>query len=353
MIGEWYSRTLMYMFSLLDIPVTLKKIQALNMTNPDIYQGYDNQLPIEETQYYIHVTIDKKALLDAHKLLLSGMHALNDTHSIRWALSAVDLLWPKNDDTCQCYEKLVFCGYDAYMQNNNGSGERYTLWPGKYIDKMGREIEGESVCNPVSPLFTMIPNECQEFAKLKSHVLSNIERNYPDFTTVIAQHRRAILHERNMIDKEYRGNTKEFRIVGLAQRSSRRVWLNLAVVMEDCNTVFRHKKIVCIEVNVEVTKTPQEQFILHRSLDVLVGIHGAQLTQAVLLRAGSHVLELLPWIPVSMIPESLFTTRTNESLSPVLPDRTTFKAAGRHEQQDQHLWGLFFTTLTSITTDSV
>jgi hypothetical protein len=300
MIGEFYSRSLMYMHKLLSMaPViqqTFEQLKALHMSNSDMESLDDHQPPIEQTQYYVHITIANKGLLDAHKLLLSGMHRLNDTQSTRWAKSAVDLLLPDND-SCQCYQMLVFCGYDTYMQQHRNASERYTLWPSKYIDKSGDDIDGSSACNPVSPLFTALPNECQEFAKLKSYVLSNIEANFPSIEDAIAQHRRALLLRQNLVEENYNGDTKEWIIVGLAQRYLRRKWLNLANVTEACNVIFNNQNMLCIEVNVEGAKNPYEQFIIHRSLDALVGVHGAQLTQAVFLPAGSHVLELLPWIP--------------------------------------------------------
>jgi hypothetical protein len=298
MIGEFYSRSLMYMHRLVSmaplIQQNFEQLKSLNMSNSDMEPLFDHQPPIEQTQYYVHITIANKRLLDAHKLLLSGMHQLNGIQSTRWAKSAVDLLLPENDDGCQCFQKLVFCGYDTYMQQPN---ERYTLWPSKNIDESGDEIDGDSACNPVSPLFTMMPNECREFAKLKSHLLSNIEANYPNIDDAIAQHRRALLLSRNLIEENYNNDTKEWSIVGLAQRYSRRKWLNLANVTDACNIFFNSQNVLCIEINVEGAKSPYEQFIIHRSLDALVGVHGAQLTQAVLLPAGSHVLELLPWIP--------------------------------------------------------
>lgn len=346
MVGEFYSRTLMYMHRLFSVTPSLKKVyESMNMTMME-----KNQSPIERSQYYIHITIANKALLDAHKLLLSGMHHFNNTQS-KWAKSAVDLLWPENDSDCQCYQKLVFCGYGTYLQENGGS-EQYTLWPSKYIDETGDEIEGPSACNPVSPLFTLNPNECQEFAKLKSYVLSNIEANYPDIEKAIRQHRRSILMKLHQkIDKNYNGDTRDWSIVGLTQRYSRRVWLNLQNVTEACNAYFQNEKVVCIEVNVEGTHSPREQFLLHRSLDALVGVHGAQLTQAVFLQQHGHVLELLPWIPVSMIINVnnvaiLGWLFIDYCIFPLF--RITFKGDGQHEHQGQLHWELFFITLISI-----
>jgi hypothetical protein len=39
------------------------------------------------------------------------------------------------------------------------------------------------------------------------------------------------------------------------------------------------------------------QLLMHRSLDAIIGVHGAQLTQAVLLPPHGKILELLPWVP--------------------------------------------------------
>ena len=43
--------------------------------------------------------------------------------------------------------------------------------------------------------------------------------------------------------------------------------------------------------------TTNEHLILRRSIDIMIGVRGAQLTQATLLPLHAHVLGLLPWIP--------------------------------------------------------
>jgi hypothetical protein len=55
--------------------------------------------------------------------------------------------------------------------------------------------------------------------------------------------------------------------------------------------------VACIIVDVEEAESPEEQLIMHRSLHAFIGVHGAQLTQGVLLPTHGYVLELLPWIP--------------------------------------------------------
>ena len=97
------------------------------------------------------------------------------------------------------------------------------------------------------------------------------------------------------ITEGYRGGTKEFMVIGLTQRTYRRAWLNLPSILEECDAAS-FERAVCVEVNVEEAATPFAQLLLHRSLDVMIGVHGAQLTQAILLPDHAHVLELLPWI---------------------------------------------------------
>ena len=304
MIGEFYIRTLFGFYLLL--------ARVGNHT-------HEHSPPISETQYYVHLAYENKKLLDAHKLMLSGMHPLssqsNDIQSIRWAKSAVDIVQPEDDASCQCYSKLVFCGYDVRYTHQSPAGSNspesdsnatYSLWPSTHVDATNVRLKGSNLpCDPLSQRFNQNPYECVEFAKLKSHLLFNTEAHFPHINDTITEYRKQILLDRGLVSKSYIGDTKEWSIVGLAQRTSRRVWLNLSEVLDACHDHFLNgndtnkTQVVCIEVNVENTTTPHEQFLLHRSLDALIGVHGAQMAQALFLPPGSHVLELLPWIPVS------------------------------------------------------
>ena len=88
----------------------------------------------------------------------------------------------------------------------------------------------------------------------------------------------------------------EWKFIGLAHRKYRRVWLNIDAILDMCDTNFQRNKVLCIKVDVEEIYS-EEQLLIHRSIHAFIGIHGAQLTQGVLLQNHSHVLELLPWIP--------------------------------------------------------
>jgi len=102
----------------------------------------------------------------------------------------------------------------------------------------------------------------------------------------------------------------QWRIIGLSQRSDYRQWLNINEILAYCNTQFYEKRIVCVEVDVANLPTNftsvginqqlsevDEQFVLYRSINALIGIHGSQLTQGVLMPTGSITMELFQWFP--------------------------------------------------------
>ena len=70
----------------------------------------------------------------------------------------------------------------------------------------------------------------------------------------------------------------DWTIIGCTQRLKRRSWLNFENIIFLFNNHYHVHRIVCVEVNVEKTNNPLEQLVLHRSLDVLIGIHGAKVS---------------------------------------------------------------------------
>jgi hypothetical protein len=94
---------------------------------------------------------------------------------------------------------------------------------------------------------------------------------------------------------------EEWKIVGLTQRSGRRRWLNIRDAMLMCNNHFKKHKVLCMQVNVEESSyTPTVHIVVHGILDALIGIHGAQLTEAIWMKPYSLVVELLPYLPYSV-----------------------------------------------------
>ncbi len=62
-------------------------------------------------------------------------------------------------------------------------------------------------------------------------------------------------------------------VIRFTQRTYRRSWINLPSILEECDAAS-FERAICVEVNVEEAVTPFVQLLLHRSLDVMIGIHG-------------------------------------------------------------------------------
>ena len=358
MIGEFYSRTLLRLFKLMAGGAVTA---AAAKTREEI------------VQFYVHVAYRNKKLLDGHKLLLSGMQSSPDAPEAR---SLVDLFTEPAEDgggDCNCYETMVFCGYDTFthdadvlsedlepaaatkirdlsgsVTDDNGGGDddddddraesdqdddaegktsavegksfagvdptlKYTLWSAGKIGEIRRSGEQivQSECGRGDKTGSEM-NECTDWHDLRDFLASNFFKHYPTLEQDLVERRRQCLLDAGAIDEGYDGDTAEWTIVGLTQRSYRRAWLNLQVIIDKCNESF--EKTICVEVNVEKTESPLEQLVLHRSLDALAGVHGAQLTQAVLLPPNAHVLEMLPWVTDYIRGKWVQTTHTTTPL---------------------------------------
>lgn len=93
----------------------------------------------------------------------------------------------------------------------------------------------------------------------------------------------------------------DWKIVGFAQRTGRRKWLNMEANLRVCND-FRIKRIICVIVNVEDPEFhPTHHVVVHASLDALIGIHGAQMTDALWMKPGSTVVEMLTYLPPTVM----------------------------------------------------
>ena len=311
MIGEFYARTLLPLYRLMTLNYSLKNVSASSKTLKPWEQ---------DIQFYVHLSHGNQKLYDGHKLLLSGMLSREVIAEVK---SMVDLFVSDKtkessegteQDDCECFEKMVFCGYDAYIEDGekNTSGDdnihqdergkqltpdldvHYTLWSSSTtaddVDRKGYCGKGEIALDLYS---------CDEWAELRQFLSSNFLKHYSSLNADVIKFRKDALATLNLIDNSYNDDTQEWKVVGLAQRSYRRSWINLSDIMDECNSLnqnYAEMKVACIEVNVEKTLTPYDQLLLHQSVDVLIGVHGAQLTQAVLLPPHAHVLELLPWV---------------------------------------------------------
>ena len=356
MVGEFYSRSLLGLHQTMVMGVQQDDDQNDDDKSTDNDEAKSSSqslaLPWEQDiQFYIHIPLQGKEVLDGHKLFTAGMLANSNAGM---PMSFLDLFQPPEnvEDDCQCYRKMVFCGYDVYTHDeqvnsedidtmehydkkkeNGDKEEEDEMESNPGDDKVGSDEEDVEQANSNkktstdllavsdnSPSFnpslkytlwssgtvaehkkdTINCNrgeKCQGYANLRNLMSSNFVKHYPSLNDDIVKFRREALLAKSLISDDYSGDTKEWLVVGLTQRTFRRAWLNLPTVMKQCNTKLNDRGVIFIEVNVEDTSSPYEQLILHRSLDVMIGVHGAQLTQAVVLPPHAHVLEILPWVP--------------------------------------------------------
>lgn len=129
------------------------------------------------------------------------------------------------------------------------------------------------------------------FQKLRARLEQGVGRN-PVIKHEIKNYRLDLLQKMGVHDR-----FEDYKIVGLMQRKLRRKWLNIDDVLSKCNEHFRSDKIVCVEINLENEySNPMTQVIMHAVLDMLIGVHGAGLTEAMWMPNNALVVELLPWI---------------------------------------------------------
>jgi hypothetical protein len=237
-----------------------------------------------DIQIYVHfVDRRKERLLEGHKLFLGGLPN-NDIFD-----SLVSLM-PKSD-ACRCYKKLIFCGYKVENASTAISDPVANSDTSTNTDEDSIVITpGPSITNPKTTDLT----DDVVYGKLRTDLIGTYLMKEPDLDEKIAQYQKQILIQKGL---ELSNNASGWKIVGLTHRRYRRVWLNIDDVVSMCDEKFISYKIVCIKVDVEAADSVEEQLLMHRSLHAVIGVHGAQLTQGVLLKKDAYILELLPWVP--------------------------------------------------------
>ncbi|KAL7543703.1 hypothetical protein ACHAXR_012990 [Thalassiosira sp. AJA248-18] len=267
MMGEFYSRAILGLNRWMrDYPIR---------SNDDI-------------QMYMHsVDSRKQTLFEGHQLFLGGLPNNNKFDSF---LS----LMPRNDSSCRCYEKLIFCGYSSVLSDNSTSvdpdGNMTVFKPRSSISNPTTECAAWT-----DPKYLKNGN-CAAYRKLRRDLIKTYSDKDPTLDRKIRQYQRNILIQKGLISNST-SNVEGWKFIGLAHRKSRRRWLNIEQVIAMCDRKFTAYKIVCLTIDVEEADSPEQQLLMHRSLHAFIGVHGAQLTQGVLLPKHGFVLELLPWVP--------------------------------------------------------
>ncbi|EJK71288.1 hypothetical protein THAOC_07296 [Thalassiosira oceanica] len=295
MMGEFYSRTLLGLNQwILDYPIESR----------------------EQLQMYPHFVKFDRRMLVGHQMFLGGLPN-NDIYR-----SFNDFV---RDGRCQCFEKLIFCGYSTERhsqaqlfpkQNLTGDQANRML---DVIKPSGKIDNPKTQCGFATNRESLLNHNCVGYRRLRNSLHKVFNQKAPSLGEMIRATRREILLEKGAISSDNDGvDVFEWKIVGLAKRTvsdamptepvtkiascshrckTRRKWLNIDQVLSRCDEVFMRHRIVCTAVDVEKASRAETQLVMHRSLDAFIGIHGAQLTQGVLLPKRAYIVELLPWVP--------------------------------------------------------
>ena len=119
-------------------------------------------------------------------------------------------------------------GFRAASESN----VKYTLWSAGKLDKLSNLDTG--ACGRAAGS-KGIEYECRSWSELRNFLSSNFYKHYPTLERDLVTRRRELLLGKGAIDEGYRGDTKEFTVIGFTQRTYRRAWLNLPSILEDYN----------------------------------------------------------------------------------------------------------------------
>jgi len=237
----------------------------------------------QDIQMYIHTSARNSRLLDGHRLF---MGVLPQNGKVNNFLSLV-----QGKETCECYQTLAFCGYTrTASEATNIQSSNHTFDMAAAITYKGEK--SPDWCHDKAKNLDLT---CTTYDDFRQDLMARYAREDSLLQQKIRDYRRQTLSVAGLSPEEV-DDVDEWKIVGLTDRKSRRIWLNIEDSVRACDG-FRQQKVVCITVNVEKTASPEEQLLMHSSLDVFVGIHGSQLTQGIFLPRQGYILELLPWIP--------------------------------------------------------
>ena len=304
MMGEYVQRIIMPLHHILEDYASLSK----SKTKRDI---------IKEIQFYINFHENEKTqkVLPSHHLYMDGLPYGQDLES--WS-ETLDPTYTMSSSPCHCYTRMIFCGYQAtdkktQMMEIEGESRNVTtiqLTPGSLIPR----DTAKHCAHYEAPAESLENEDCKVWQDLRTTLLRTYHIKNPDLSENIDAYRIKLIQEAHGHDGiQINFDTyplHDWKIIGLSQRKLWRMWLNIDKVMEYCNKHYFDRQIACVQVDVEdlptnfvsvgnnqVLSAVTEQVVLYQSINGLIGIHGSQLTQGILMPQGSVMVELLPWFP--------------------------------------------------------
>lgn len=210
---------------------------------------------------------DQKLLLTSHHLFLEPFTRFSVQH-------INDMI--VNHMSCICYKRILFLGFKKYDMN---------IWKPESNILFFRETNRTKYINRKAINF--INNHFYDIDK-------NLEKDI-------------FLFKKEQIEKHLNysiknDEVKNWNFIGLYDRKGRRKWININKI---CKIINTYKNCLCYIIILETDighNYPRDLIIIHKSMNLLIGIHGAQLTDAIFLNGNKQasVIELLmeyanPW----------------------------------------------------------
>jgi hypothetical protein len=228
-----------------------------------------------------------RRLMDSHHLFTNPFRTM----------PLLDFATLMDETSCQCLPRLIFCGYDVVSKSGTerapSETESAALNAGGAANSSASTTVGSVEIKPEETLTAFHARETNQ--AFHRDLRKSLVSDNPHIVEDVQAFRDSVFDEEDGIPEADRGS---WRIVGLTQRTRRRKWRNLDQVMQAAYQPLFEHKILLVVVNVEEDGfSPYQHVLWHAALDGLVGIHGAQLTEAIWMKPGSWVVELLPFVP--------------------------------------------------------
>ncbi len=235
MMGEWYVRTILPLYD-------LRKNGGLNSTDIKMYL----------------INWENNPLFISHHLFIEPF--------TRYQLkSFIDLML--NQVKCVCFDRMFFFGFKK-------SGE---IW---------RPLDNNLFILKNIVKSKNIKKEIIRFYK------DSYRKIYPDVEKDSFFFKKQLIEEYVKRRVEI-GEVHKYKLIGLYDRRYRRKWLN---IQEICNKINSYKYFLCYKIILETQighLYVKNLLNIHNNLDLVVGVHGSQLADAIFIKENGFVIELL------------------------------------------------------------
>lgn len=211
-------------------------------------------------------------MLPEFQQILLSHRVLLEQYSKHEILSFVDLF---EHHRCKCFDRLFFCGF--YKQTLHGNFLKPKEEPfaahSPFVNKM--QIFHKMIRQNQAFIDEKLGRE-----QIKDQVIKWKEDKL----------------RKMFASNEHKIQASEWQFIGFYQRTKRRKWKNMKTSLRACNNKYNEMKIACVEINLEGFLHSNDLILIHRSMRMVVGIHGATLTDAVFMEndCGNYIVELMP-----------------------------------------------------------